>query len=41
MSEIRCSRCGRPTGAHFISGDPYLPYIVCTACAEDEEVAGG
>jgi hypothetical protein len=29
---IRCSNCGEPTGAWLVSGDPYLPSIVCDDC---------
>lgn len=34
MTEIRCSYCHKPTGAHFVGGDPYLPTIICTPCAD-------
>jgi hypothetical protein len=33
---IACAECSEPTGAWFVDGDPYLPLIVCTACAERE-----
>ncbi len=35
-TEIRCGKCGDKTGAWFSSGDPYLPHILCTDCAEAE-----
>lgn len=33
---IRCSECHAETGAWFVAGDPYLPEIVCSECAEAE-----
>lgn len=36
MNPIHCAKCNMPTGAWFIDGDPYLPLIYCSACAEKE-----
>ena len=34
---ILCSECNAETGAWFMGGDPYLPCIYCTECAEKDQ----
>lgn len=34
---ILCSECHKQTGAWFVDGDPYLPFIVCSECVAEHK----